>query len=106
KSGIHLSNTFNTNENVIGIRVYIGSKEVAKWLPYFEEHRVDIESKLGAQLEWNPNSNAKDKVITLTKSFDLTDETKWNEPIKWLTDNTVSFYSVFSQLIKSGKQRL
>lgn len=106
KSGIHLSNTFNTNENVIGIRVYIGSKEVAKWLPYFEEHRVDIENKLGAQLEWNPNSNAKDKVITLTKSFDLTDETKWNEPIKWLTDNTVSFYSVFSQLIKSGKQRL
>lgn len=106
KSGIHLSNTFNTNENVIGLRVYIGSKEVPKWLPYFEEHKTDIEHQLGQKLEWSPNSNAKDKVITLTKSFDLTNETKWQEPIKWLTENTVRFYEVFSQLVKQGKQRL
>ncbi|KGR35799.1 hypothetical protein OA39_02736 [Vibrio campbellii] len=106
KSGIHLSNTFNTNENVIGLRVYIGSKEVPKWLPYFEEHKTDIEHQLGQKLEWSPNSNAKDKVITLTKSFDLTNEAKWQEPIKWLTENTVRFYEVFSQLVKQGKQRL
>ncbi|HAS3631054.1 TPA: DUF4268 domain-containing protein [Vibrio cholerae] len=106
KSGIHLSNTFNTNENVIGLRVYIGSKEVPKWLAYFEEHKTDIEQQLGQKLEWSPNSNAKDKVITLTKSFDLTNEANWQEPIDWLTENTVRFYEVFSLLVKQGKQRL
>lgn len=103
KSGIHLSNTFNTNENVIGLRIYIGSKEVPKWLPYFEQHKTEIEKELGEYLEWSPNSNAKDKVITLTKSFDLTDETKWQEPIQWLTNNTIRFHKVFGKLIRDGR---
>ncbi|WP_318419855.1 DUF4268 domain-containing protein [Photobacterium leiognathi] len=103
KSGIHLSNTFNTNENVIGLRIYIGSKEVPKWLPYFEQHKTEIEKELGECLEWSPNSNAKDKVITLTKSFDLTDETKWQEPIQWLTNNTIRFHKVFGKLIRDGR---
>ncbi|WP_305457654.1 DUF4268 domain-containing protein [Photobacterium leiognathi] len=103
KSGIHLSNTFNTNENVIGLRIYIGSKEVPKWLPYFEQHKTEIEKELEECLEWSPNSNAKDKVITLTKSFDLTDETKWQEPIQWLTNNTIRFHKVFGKLIRDGR---
>ncbi|WP_318439740.1 DUF4268 domain-containing protein [Photobacterium leiognathi] len=106
KSGIHLSNTFNTNENVIGLRIYIGSKEVPKWLPYFEQHKTEIEKELGECLEWSPNSNAKDKVITLTKSFDLTDETKWQEPIQWLTDNTICFHKVFGKLVRNGRLHL
>lgn len=106
KSGIHLSNTFNTNENVIGLRIYIGSKEVPKWLPYFEQHKTEIEKELGECLEWSPNSNAKDKVITLTKSFDLTDETKWQEPIQWLTNNTIRFHKVFGKLVRNGRLHL
>lgn len=47
KSGIHLSNTFNTWENIIGVRVYISNKVADKWLPYFESHKEDIETKIG-----------------------------------------------------------
>ena len=32
KSGVHLSNTFNTDKNEIGVRVYIGNKKADEWL--------------------------------------------------------------------------
>jgi hypothetical protein len=106
KSGIHLSDTFNTSENVIGVRVYIGNKQAEKWYPFLEEHRVTIESQIGEVLNWNPNPDNRDKVITLTKSFDLSDPTQWSEPIAWLTQKTVDFHRVFSDVIKQGKRRL
>ena len=42
KSGVHLSNTFNTDTNEIGVRVYIGNKQVDEWLPYFESKKSTI----------------------------------------------------------------
>jgi len=106
KGGIHLSNTFNTNENVIGLRIYIGSKEVDKWLPYFEDNKPQIEENLGESLDWNPNPNARDKVIVLTKSFPLSEQSEWGEPIEWLTNQTVNFHKVFREFINKGKQRI
>jgi len=104
KSGIHLSNTFNTYENKIGIRVYIGNKEVDEWLPYFESRKEEIESKIGSPLEWNPNPENRDKVIVLTKQYDLTNRANWKEPIEWLVSQTIVFRKIFSKLIKEKRK--
>jgi len=103
KSGVHLSNTFNTDRNEIGVRVYIGNKQAEEWLPYFESRKDFIESKIGADLNWNPNPNNKDKVITYTKQFNLEDKNNWKEAINWLVSHTISFKNVFSKLIKENR---
>ena len=100
KSGVHLSNTFNTDKNEIGTRVYIGNKKVDEWLPYFETKKETIEAKLENKLQWNPNPDNRDKVITLTKQFNLEDKENWEEAINWLVKETIKFKEVFSRMIK------
>ena len=101
KSGINLSNTFNTDRGEIGIRVYIGSKNVEEWLPYFEAQKMNIETAIGHELSWNPNPENKDKIISLNRQFELHDKDNWTEAIDWLAENTIKFRSVFMDLIRT-----
>lgn len=105
KSGVHISNTFNTDRNEIGARVYIQNSQVDEWLPYFESEKERIESEIGDELNWNPNPNNRDKVITLNKHFNLENETEWNAALNWLVENTLQFKSSFSRLIREKKNR-
>jgi len=100
KSGIHLSNTFNTDKNEIGVRVYIDNKKVEEWLPYFESKKELIENKIGSKLEWDPNPGNRDKVITLIKHFDLENKDNWGKAIDWLATETIKFRESFSKIIK------
>lgn len=101
KSGIHLSNTFNTETNEIGVRVYINNKKVEDWWSYFESRKVEIEQKIGTKLHWNPNPDNKDKVIMLVKAFNLEQMEEWESALNWLVDYTVRFREVFSIEIKN-----
>uniref|UniRef100_UPI00404B8FC6 DUF4268 domain-containing protein n=1 Tax=Gelidibacter sp. TaxID=2018083 RepID=UPI00404B8FC6 len=100
KSGIHLSNIFNTDRSEIGIRVYIGSKNVEEWLPYFESQKQQIESAIGQPLVWNPNPDNKDKIIALFRQFELHDKENWDEAIDWLADYTMKFRKAFAKAIR------
>lgn len=103
KSGIHLADTFNTDTNEIGVRVYIGNKNVEEWLPYFERQKKEIEIAVGEQLSWNPNPENKDKIISLHKKFDLQDKENWPAAIEWLASQTIKFRQVFGDLIRKKK---
>lgn len=103
KSGIHLSNTFNTYEGKVSVRVYLSHKQADEWLPYFESHKEIIESEIGDKLEWNPNPENKDKVIILSKDIDQDNKENWNEAIDWLVQKSLIFKKIFSSLIKSYK---
>ena len=100
KSGISLSNTFNTDKGEIGIRVYISSSQVDEWLPYFEQHKDNIEATIGHELAWDPNPENRDKIIVLSKQFELDDKQNWDDAIEWLALNTVKFRTVFMDLIR------
>lgn len=104
KSGISLSNTFNTWENIIGVRVYISNKVADEWLPYFENNKEEIETKIGSKLEWNPNPDNKDKVIVLTKPYELDNKDNWKEPIDWLVNQTIIFRETFAKLIREKRK--
>lgn len=103
KSGINLSNSFNTDTNEISVRVYIGNKNTEEWLPYFEANKAKVESAIGRELIWNPNPNNRDKIIALSESFKLDDKENWGEAISWLCEYTLKFRSVFMDLIKHHK---
>lgn len=100
KSDINLSNTFNTDTNDIGVRVYIGNKKAEEWLPYFEKNKEKIELAIGCELLWDQNPNNKDKVIVLRESFKLENRENWDEAIDWLCEYTLKFRNVFMELIK------
>lgn len=102
KSDIHISNTCNTDENSVGIRIYIGNKIVDVMLPYLESRKDEIENALNESLSWNPNPENRDKVILLLHSTDLSKPEKVNEAIDWLIEKTIKFRDVFSKIIRQG----
>lgn len=103
KSNIHLSNTCNTDQNTVGIRVYIGSRIVDTMLPYLESRKAEIETELGEVLTWNPNPDNRDKVITLTKTTDFRNEKQVDEALDWLVQKTIHFRTVFAKIIKQHR---
>ena len=103
KSNIHLSNTCNTDQNTVGIRVYIGSRIVDTMLPYLESRKAEIETELGEVLTWNPNPDNRDKVITLTKTTDFRNEKQVDEALDWLVQKTIHFRTVFAKIIRQHR---
>lgn len=101
RSGIHLSNVFNTSENKVGIRVYISNRVAALALPQLEKQRRDIEREIGETLEWNPYPDKLDKVIRLSRPADLSRQDKWDEYCDWLVTMTLRFRKAFSARVKA-----
>ena len=102
KTNIHISNTCNTDENTVGVRVYISNKIVDTMLPYLENKKAEIEISLGQSLTWNPNPDNRDKVILLLHPTDFNDHQKIEEALDWLVSNTIKFRDVFSKVIKQA----
>jgi len=101
RSGIHLSNTANTFDNKIGVRVYIGNKVANVALPQLLQMREEIEAEIGEKLEWDPNPENLDKTIGLKRDADLTKRENWEEYLDWLTDMTIKFRKAFSKRVES-----
>lgn len=99
KSNIHISNTCNTDENKVGIRIYIGNQIVDTMLPFLESKKEEIEKSLGYNLIWNPNPNNRDKIIMLQHITDFNNDQKVEDAINWLVDKTIQFRQVFSKII-------
>jgi hypothetical protein len=102
KSYIHISNTCNTDDNTVGVRIYIGNKIADTMLPFLESKKDEIESSIGQKLIWNPNPDNRDKVIILQHTTDFEDEKKLDESLNWLVDNTIKFRETFSKIIKQA----
>lgn len=102
KSYIHISNTCNTDDNTVGVRIYIGNKIADIMLPFLESKKDEIESSIGQKLIWNPNPDNRDKVIILQHTTDFEDERKLDESLNWLVDYTIKFRETFSKIIKQA----
>ena len=59
--------------------------------------------ELGFSMTWDPNPNAKDKVITVQKHFDMEKTQEWDEALKWLKRTSFKVHEVFSKVIKDYK---
>jgi hypothetical protein len=102
KSGINISNICNTDENSVGIRIYISNKIADTMLPYLESRKEEIENILGESLSWNPNPDTRDKIISLLHVTDFSKAGKVDEAMDWLIEKTIKFRDVFSKIIKQA----
>ena len=73
------------------------------YYPALEARRNEINLALGSEPEWDANPSAKDKTIALFHKTDLSDSQKVDEALKWLVEQTVIFYRVFSEEVKDIK---
>ena len=100
RSGINLSNTANTYDKRIGVRVYVSNRVAQTAMPKLLAMKDEIEEELGHELEWDPNPENRDKVIVLTRDGDVTDMSNRDEQLKWLVDMTIRFREVFGPRIR------
>ncbi|WP_219928780.1 DUF4268 domain-containing protein [Flavobacterium album] len=100
KSYFTLSNICNTEQNTVGIRVYVGNKIAPVVFPYLENRKEEIEDLIGLPLQWDPNPDNRDKIILLAHSTDFDDKILVDEALNWLVDYTIKFREVFSRIIR------
>jgi hypothetical protein len=100
RSGIHLSNTANTSENRIGVRVYLHNQVADAAMAQLQAQQNDIERELGVKLTWNPNPDNRDKIIGVYRDANLQDRNAWPEYLDWMVDMTNRFRKVFMPRIK------
>ncbi|WP_347838483.1 DUF4268 domain-containing protein [uncultured Draconibacterium sp.] len=105
KSYIHISNYCNTDNNTVGVRIYIGNKIADTMLPFLESKKNEIESAIGQNLNWNPNPDNRDKIIVLEHTTDFDDKQKVEQALNWLVEYTLKFRETFSKLVKQAPQK-
>jgi hypothetical protein len=101
RSHINLSNILNTTDGRVGIRVYIHNPIATAALEQFLAQREAIEAEIGSPLQWNPNPENRDKIISLSRPINLDDRTSWPEIIDWLVDKTAKFRAAFMTRAKN-----
>ena len=103
RQNILLSNVCNTQQNFIGIKLYIRKPVVDKYYPVFVARKNEINQALGCEPEWDANPKAQDKTIALFLQTDLSDPQKVEESLDWMVRQTIIFYNVFSKEVKGIK---
>ena len=64
------------------------------------EDREAIERELGMKLEWNPNPNAKDKIVRVRRKVDFAKRAQWENHMDWLVQSIEQFLKVFGPRIR------
>ncbi len=101
RSGVYLSNTANTYDGRIGVRVYLHGKSGGdSALEQLSAEREAIEREIGQSLQWNPNPDNRDKVIAIHRDVDLTNRKGWDEHIAWMLDMNKRFLKAFGPRAK------
>ena len=100
RSNILLNNVCNTQKNFVAVKLYIRNQVVDVYYPALEARRNEINQALGSEPKWDANPSAKDKTIALYHQTVLSDPVKLEEALDWLVEQTIIFYSVFSEEVK------
>jgi hypothetical protein len=100
KSNIHISNTFNTDQFAVGLRIYVRHQIADQMLPFLQQHQSEIHAAAGTEMNWNPNPNARDKVITVTRTFDPENEKSQEEILDWLVKLTITMRECLIRILK------
>ena len=85
------------------MKLYIRNQVADIYYPALEARRNEINHALGCEPKWDANPAAKDKTIALFHKTDLSDPQNVDEALKWLVEQTIIFYRVFSEEVKDIK---
>lgn len=98
---IHISNILDTVAGKVGLRVYLNNRVADAALSQLLQSKDAIEGEIGAELQWNPHPENRDKIIALVRDIDLSDTASWDDHIEWLVDMNASFRKAFMPRVRS-----
>ncbi|MBP5160579.1 MAG: DUF4268 domain-containing protein [Alphaproteobacteria bacterium] len=98
-SEAHIDLHSATRENEIGCQLYI--RDNYDLYRFLEEHKSDIETKLGFALTWNHQEGRKSSYMEVRKKFDLAKDQASYLP--WMFDVVSRFYQCFNPYVKKYK---
>lgn len=102
RSGMHLAATVNSVGQRIGVELYLRDTDAKEQFKQLAQHKVQVESELNEQLEWQDLPGKKAARIALYKQdVDPTDEKDWNSQHEWLAEKLSKFNAVFRPLVKT-----
>ena len=96
-----ISLTINFRDSEIKTQIWI--HENKELFEYLYESKEDIESEMGEELNWIKSESKKSSQIRSIKKINISDETKWDESIKWQLDMASKFYDVVGDRIRQFK---
>lgn len=101
RTGIRISCTANTFDNILGVRVYLRSKcnAQAGFAQLFDQKEA-IEAEIGSELVWDATPDASDKVISISRAADLRHKNDLPEYLEWMIDMTSRIRATFSPRVK------
>lgn len=102
RNGITFMGTFLRGQK-LSAEVYIDPKPAERNSSVFEAlllKKNEIESELGATLDWQPMPDRQACRIRLERDGSIADRDSWTELREWLTSQQVAFKRVFEPLIK------
>lgn len=100
RAGVLLSNVCNTQQDFVGVKLYIRKPVVEKYYPALVARQKEINQALGCEPQWDANPTAEDKTIALFHKTDLSDPQQVEEALDWMVGQTLVFYRVFSKEVK------
>jgi hypothetical protein len=93
----------------IRVRLYIDKRESSEANKrIFDElfaQKNAIESKFGAQLDWNRMDDAKASAITYSRQFDGRDQANWPAMIEWLVTHMPKLEAAIQQPLLAVRQK-
>lgn len=100
RSGVLLSNVCNTQQDFVGVKLYIRKPVVEKYYPALLARQKEINQALGCEPQWDANPTAQDKTIALFHKTDLSDPQNVEDALDWMVCKTLIFYRVFSKEVE------
>lgn len=100
KTGIHLSTIANTENDEIGVRLYIQNRWGDTAFAHLMADKQQIEREIGIPLDWNPNPDKRDKIIRLRRNANIRDKSQWDDYLDWLENYVIKFRKTFAHRVR------
>jgi len=101
RAGFNLAATVHTREHRLGVELYLGSDDAKSFFHLLMEQKDDIESDIGAVLDWRELPERKSsRIILFKEGVDPTDEADWANQHAWIANWLEKFEKAFRQRVK------
>ena len=96
RSNYHMAMLLTPSRRAIGLETVVQGPSYESWFRYLESRKVEIEERLGTNLQWFPKRGGKSSKVLLEADFDTKNDDEREEAITWFCEWVPKWYAAFS----------
>ncbi len=102
RSGFGLNVTANTREERLGVELWLHDQNAKRHFANLQAQKVEIEQKLGFELDWQPLPDAQAcRIASWLPNAPIEDEGKWEEYLDWIIKRMAIMDSVLRPIVRA-----